>query len=95
MTAANLDVRPAVAPGIVAPNATNLVLLFALEAMPVSAQRPSRVGPSHWGQSSARAARAVSNTAARVERDMGPPSRDVTCGDTARAETSYAAPTAQ
>jgi len=39
MTAENLDVRPAIAPGIVAPNATNLVLLFALEAKPVSAQR--------------------------------------------------------
>jgi hypothetical protein len=38
MTAENLDVRPAIAPGIVAPNATNLVLLFALEAKPVSAQ---------------------------------------------------------
>jgi hypothetical protein len=39
MTAANLDVRPVIAPGIVAPNATNLVLLFALDAKPVSAQR--------------------------------------------------------
>jgi hypothetical protein len=39
MTTANLDVRPAVAPGIVAPSATNLVLLFALDSIPVSAQR--------------------------------------------------------
>jgi len=39
MTAANLDVRPAVAPGLVAPNATNLILLFALEEEPVAAQR--------------------------------------------------------
>jgi len=39
MTAANLDVCPAVAPGIVAPNATNLVFLFALDPIPVSAQR--------------------------------------------------------
>jgi hypothetical protein len=39
MTAANLDVRPAIAPGIGAPNATNLVLLFALKAKPVSTQR--------------------------------------------------------
>jgi hypothetical protein len=39
MTAANLDVRPAVAPGIVAPSATNLVLLSALDRMPVSARQ--------------------------------------------------------
>ena len=39
MTAANVNVRPAVAPGIVAPNASNLVLLFALDPIPVSAQR--------------------------------------------------------
>jgi hypothetical protein len=40
MTAASVNVRPAVAPGIVAPNASNLVLLFALDPIPVSAQRP-------------------------------------------------------
>jgi hypothetical protein len=34
MTAANLDVRPAIAP-----STTNFVLQFALEAKPVSAQR--------------------------------------------------------
>jgi hypothetical protein len=39
MTAANVNVRPAAAPGIVAPNASNLVLLFALDPIPVSAQR--------------------------------------------------------
>lgn len=39
MAAANLDVRPAIASGIVAPNATNLVLLFALDSIPVSEQR--------------------------------------------------------
>ena len=39
MTAENLDFRPATAPGIIAPNATNLVLLFAPEAKPVSTQR--------------------------------------------------------
>ena len=39
MAAANLDVRPAIASGIVAPNATNLVLLFALDRIPVSKQR--------------------------------------------------------
>jgi hypothetical protein len=39
MTAANVNVRPVVAPGIVAPNASNLVLLFALDPIPVSAQR--------------------------------------------------------
>jgi hypothetical protein len=39
MTAENLDVRPATAPGVVTPNSTNLVLLLALEAKPVSAQR--------------------------------------------------------
>ena len=31
MTAPNVNVRPAVAPGLVAPNATNLVPLFALD----------------------------------------------------------------
>ena len=39
MTAANVNVGPVVAPGIVASNATNLVLLFALDPIPVSAQR--------------------------------------------------------
>jgi hypothetical protein len=39
MTAANVNVRPVVAPGIVAPNASNLVLLFALDPIPVSVQR--------------------------------------------------------
>ena len=39
MTAANVNVRPAAAPGIVAPNASNLVLLFALDPIPVSTQR--------------------------------------------------------
>ena len=39
MTTANLNVRPAIVPGIVAPSATNLVLLFALDSIPVSAQR--------------------------------------------------------
>ena len=39
MAAANLNVRPAIASGIVAPNATNLVLLFALDSIPVSKQR--------------------------------------------------------
>jgi hypothetical protein len=39
VAAANLDVRPAIASGIVAPNATNLVLLFALDSIPVSKQR--------------------------------------------------------
>jgi hypothetical protein len=39
MAAANRDVRPAIASGIVAPNATNLVLLFALDSIPVSKQR--------------------------------------------------------
>jgi hypothetical protein len=39
MAAASLDVRPAIASGIVAPNATNLVLLFALDSIPVSKQR--------------------------------------------------------
>jgi hypothetical protein len=39
MTAANVNARPAVAPGIVAPNASNLVLLFALDSIPVSKQR--------------------------------------------------------
>jgi hypothetical protein len=39
MAAANLDVRPAIASGIVAPNDTNLVLLFAPDSIPVSKQR--------------------------------------------------------
>ena len=39
MTAANVNVRPAVAPGIVAPNASNLVFLFPLDPIPVLAQR--------------------------------------------------------
>jgi hypothetical protein len=39
MAAANVNVRPAVAAGIVAPNASNLVLLFALDPIPVSKQR--------------------------------------------------------
>ena len=39
MTAENLDVRPATAPGVVTPNSTNLVLLFALDPIPVSTQR--------------------------------------------------------
>jgi hypothetical protein len=39
MAAANLDTRPSIASGIVAPNATNLVLLFALDPIRVSAQR--------------------------------------------------------
>ena len=39
MTTANLNVRPAIVPGIVAPSATNLVLLSALDSIPVSAQR--------------------------------------------------------
>jgi hypothetical protein len=39
MAAANPDVRSAIASGIVAPNATNLVLLFALDRIPVSTHR--------------------------------------------------------
>ena len=39
MTTANLNVRPAIVPGIVAPSATNLVLLFARDRIPVSKQR--------------------------------------------------------
>ena len=39
MAAANLDARPAIVSGIVAPNATNLVLLFELDPIPVSKQR--------------------------------------------------------
>ena len=39
MTTANLNVRPAIVPGTVAPSATNLVLLFALDRMPVSARQ--------------------------------------------------------
>jgi hypothetical protein len=38
MTAANLDVRPAIAPDIAEPSAANLILLFALAPMPASAQ---------------------------------------------------------
>jgi hypothetical protein len=34
-----LFVSPAIASGIVAPNATNLVLLFALDRIPVSTHR--------------------------------------------------------
>ena len=48
MAAANLDVRPAIAPGIVAPNASNLVLLFALDSIPVSKQRLV----CHWHRNS-------------------------------------------
>jgi hypothetical protein len=39
VAAANPDVASAIASGIVAPNATNLVLLFALDRIPVSTQR--------------------------------------------------------
>ena len=39
MTAANLDLRTPIGSRIVAPNATNLVLLFALDPIPVSTQR--------------------------------------------------------
>ena len=39
MAAADPDVGPTIASGIVAPNASNLVLLFALGPIPVSAQR--------------------------------------------------------
>jgi hypothetical protein len=39
VAAANLDVRPAIASGIVAPHASNLVLLFALDPIPISKQR--------------------------------------------------------
>ena len=39
MAAVNRDVRPDTASGIVAPNATNLVLLFALDSIPDSKQR--------------------------------------------------------
>jgi hypothetical protein len=39
MAAANPDVHRAVAPGLVAPNATNLVPLFPLDPIPVLAQR--------------------------------------------------------
>jgi hypothetical protein len=39
MTAANVNVRPVVTPGILAPNGSNLVLLFELDPIPVSAQR--------------------------------------------------------
>ena len=39
MAAANPDVGPAIASGIVAPDATNLVLLFALDRIPVSTHR--------------------------------------------------------
>jgi hypothetical protein len=48
MSAANRDVRPAIASGIVAPNATNLVLLFALDRIPVSKQGLV----CHWHRSS-------------------------------------------
>ena len=39
MAAADPDVGPTIASGIVAPNATNLVLLFALDRIPVSTHR--------------------------------------------------------
>jgi len=39
MIAAKPDVGPAIASEIVAPNATNLVLLFPLNPIPVSTQR--------------------------------------------------------
>jgi hypothetical protein len=39
MAPANPNVRAAIAPDIVAPNATNLVFLFALDQIPVSTQR--------------------------------------------------------
>lgn len=39
MAAANQMSAPAIASGIVAPNATNLVLLFARDRIPVSAHR--------------------------------------------------------
>jgi hypothetical protein len=39
MTAANIDVRLAVARGILAANESNIVFLFAHDPIPVSAQR--------------------------------------------------------
>jgi hypothetical protein len=48
MTAANLDVRPAVAPGLVAPDAANLTLLFAPDPIPISAHRLV----CHWRRNS-------------------------------------------
>jgi hypothetical protein len=39
MAAANLNVRPDIASGIVAQDATNLVLLFPLDRIPVSTHR--------------------------------------------------------
>jgi len=39
IAAANVNVRPAVALGIVAPNASNLVFLFPLDPIPILAQR--------------------------------------------------------
>ena len=39
MAAAKLDVCPAIASGIVAPNATNVVLLFTLDRIPASPHR--------------------------------------------------------
>jgi hypothetical protein len=39
MTAANINVRPAAAPGTVTPNVSNLVFLFPPDPIPVSAQR--------------------------------------------------------
>jgi hypothetical protein len=39
MTAANVNVRPDISSGIAAHDATNLVLLFALNRIPVSKQR--------------------------------------------------------
>ena len=48
MAGANLDVRPAIALGIVAPNDTNLVLLIALDSIPVSKRRLV----CHWHRNS-------------------------------------------
>jgi len=39
MTLANPDIGPAIASGIVAPNATNVVLLFSLDRIPVATHR--------------------------------------------------------
>ncbi len=39
MAAANLNVRPANASRVVAPNASNLILLFALDRIPISTHR--------------------------------------------------------
>ena len=48
MAAENLDVRPDISSGIVAPNASNLVLLFALDSIPASTQRLL----CHWHRNS-------------------------------------------